>query len=240
MGKIANGSKRPVGHKYLIPLPSYLLLFPYPKMKPFGLASIWKPIRSRFNTQQLQDFDNVYIQLYNDNWSVKAGDVVLANTKSNFLRYYKNVQGGQFSSTYALKNGFKAETSLAGSVAKGRFGSVSVQPIEGVQGPYRVQGPKNERFLIILVGSEKVFIDGKQLKRGYDQDYIIDYNLAEITFTNRVVITQFTRIRVDYEFSDHIAVSFFRRPISKVMSEFPLACTITLKKTIECSRLPLT
>lgn len=56
--------------------------------------------------------------------------------------------------------------------------------------------------MIILAGSEKVFIDGQQLKRGYDQDYIIDYNLAEITFTNRVIITQFTRIRVDYEFSD--------------------------------------
>lgn len=160
------------------------------------------PFQPEGNTQQLQDFDNVFIQLYNDNWSVKAGDVVLENRTSNFLRYYKNVQGGQFTSSYEMKNGFKAQTSVAGSVAKGRFGSVSVEPLEGVQGPYRVRGPNNERFLIILAGSEKVFIDGQQLKRGYDQDYIIDYNLAEITFTNRVIITQFTRIRVDYEFSD--------------------------------------
>lgn len=160
------------------------------------------PFQPEGNTQQLQDFDNVYIQLYNDNWSLKAGDVVLRNTESNFLRYYKNVQGGQFTSNYQMKNGFNAQTSIAGSVAKGRFASVSVDPLEGVQGPYRVRGPNNERFVIILAGSEKVFIDGKQLTRGYDQDYIIDYNLAEITFTNRVVITQFTRIRVDYEFSD--------------------------------------
>ena len=56
--------------------------------------------------------------------------------------------------------------------------------------------------MIILAGSEKVFIDGEQMVRGYDNDYIIDYNLAEITFNNKVVITQFTRIRVDYEFFD--------------------------------------
>lgn len=160
------------------------------------------PFQPEGNTQQLQDFDNVYIQLFSDQWSVKAGDVVLQHTGSNFLKYYKNVQGGQFTSNYNLKNGFKAQTSVAGSVAKGRFASVSVDPIEGVQGPYRVKGPNNERFLIILAGSEKVFIDGEQLQRGFDQDYIIDYNLAEITFTNKVVITQFTRIRVDYEFSD--------------------------------------
>ncbi len=160
------------------------------------------PFQPEGNTQQLQDFDNVFIELFNDNFSVKAGDVVLRKTDSNFLRYYKNVQGGQFISNYKMKNGFTAQTSIAGSVAKGRFASVSVDPIEGVQGPYRVRGPNNERFVIILAGSEKVFIDGKQMVRGYDNDYIIDYNLAEITFTNKVVITQFTRIRVDYEFSD--------------------------------------
>ena len=144
----------------------------------------------------------MFIELYNENWSLKAGDVVLKHTESNFLRYYKNVQGGQFKTKYKMSNGFQAETSAAGSVARGRFASVAVDPLEGVQGPYRVRGPSNERFVIILAGSEKVFIDGKQLTRGYDQDYVIDYNLAEITFTNRVVITQFTRIRADYEFVD--------------------------------------
>ncbi len=160
------------------------------------------PFQPEGNTQQLQDFDNVFIELYNENWSLKAGDVVLKHTESNFLRYYKNVQGGQFKTKYKMSNGFQAETSAAGSVARGRFASVAVDPLEGVQGPYRVRGPSNERFVIILAGSEKVFIDGKQLTRGYDQDYVIDYNLAEITFTNRVVITQFTRIRADYEFVD--------------------------------------
>jgi len=160
------------------------------------------PFQPEGNTQQLQDFDNVFIELYNDRFTLKAGDVVLKSKESNFLRYYKNVQGAQFKVDYNLANGFKAQTSLAGSVAKGRFASTNINPIEGVLGPYRVNGPQNQRFLIILAGSEKVFIDGEQKTRGFENDYIIDYNLGEITFTNKVLITQFTRIRVDFEFSD--------------------------------------
>ena len=160
------------------------------------------PFQPEGNAQQLQDFDNVFIELYNDRFTLKAGDVVLKNKESNFLRYYKNVQGAQFKVDYNLANGFKAQTSLAGSVAKGRFASTNINPIEGVLGPYRVNGPQNQRFLIILAGSEKVFIDGEQKTRGFENDYIIDYNLGEITFTNKVLITQFTRIRVDFEFSD--------------------------------------
>uniref|UniRef100_UPI0040486376 hypothetical protein n=1 Tax=Roseivirga sp. TaxID=1964215 RepID=UPI0040486376 len=160
------------------------------------------PFQPEGNTQQLQDFDNIYIQLYNDNWALTAGDVVLKNGASNFLRYYKNVQGAQFKTNYTLANGFKAETTVAASVAKGRFASINVDPIEGVLGPYRVRGPNNERFIIVIAGSEKVFVDGVELTRGFDNDYIIDYNLGEVTFTNKVLITQFSRIRIDFEFSD--------------------------------------
>ena len=160
------------------------------------------PFQPEGNTQQIQDFDNILIQFYNDNWSLTAGDVVLRNGESNFLRYYKNVQGAQLKTSYEMANGFKAETSLAASVAKGRFNSTIIEAIEGVLGPYRLRGPNNERFIIVIAGSEKVFVDGQQLKRGFNNDYVIDYNLGEITFTNKVLITQFSRIRVDFEFSD--------------------------------------
>ena len=68
------------------------------------------PFQPEGNTQQLQDFDNVFIELYNDRFTLKAGDVVLKNKESNFLRYYKNVQGAQFKVDYNLANGFKAQT----------------------------------------------------------------------------------------------------------------------------------
>ena len=57
------------------------------------------PFQPEGNTQQLQDFDKVFIQLYNDQFSLSAGDIVLQHRGSSkgesyFLQYYKNVQGG--------------------------------------------------------------------------------------------------------------------------------------------------
>ncbi|WP_332913498.1 hypothetical protein [Algoriphagus boritolerans] len=53
-----------------------------------------------------------------------------------------------------------------------------------------------------MANSERVFLDGKQLQRGFNADYVIDYNQAEITFTPKVLITQYSRVRVDFEFAE--------------------------------------
>lgn len=162
------------------------------------------PYQPEGNTQQIRDFDNVFIKLYNDKFAVTAGDIVLENPveESYFLKYYKNVQGLSLNYNYQLNEKWKARSSLNGSAAKGQFSSALLDPIEGVQGPYRLTGPNGERFIIVLANSERVFIDGQLLQRGFDRDYVIDYNLGEITFSNSVVVTRFTRIRVDFEYAE--------------------------------------
>lgn len=160
------------------------------------------PFQPEGNTQQIQDFDNVLIELYNENFSLAAGDVVLQQRKSEFLRYYKNVQGLQFTSNYKLKGDWTASSQGFASIAKGKFASIQLPIIEGTLGPYRINGPNNERFVIIMANSERVFLDGKQLQRGFNEDYVIDYNQAEITFTPKVLITQYSRVRIDFEFAE--------------------------------------
>jgi hypothetical protein len=160
------------------------------------------PFQPEGNTQQLQDFDNVLLELYNNQMSLTAGDVVLQQGQSEFLRYHKNVQGFLFTTHYSLKEKWKATSQVGISIAKGKFASTALEVLEGVLGPYRVKGPENQRFVIIMANSEKVFLDGKLLKRGFNHDYIIDYNQGEITFTNQVLITRYSRVRVDFEYSD--------------------------------------
>lgn len=161
------------------------------------------PYQPEGNTQQLRDFDNVYLKLYNDNLSITAGDIVLSNPveEDYFLRYLKNVQGLQITNQGKMGN-WKYETAVAGSSSKGKFASTTVEAIEGLNGPYKLRGPNNERFIIVLANSEKIYLDGILQRRGFDQDYVIDYNLGEVIFNNHIVITQFTRIRIDFEYAE--------------------------------------
>ncbi len=156
------------------------------------------PFQPEGNTLQVQDLDRVFIKLYNDKFSLMGGDVALKNRESRFLKYSKNVQGAYFS----IRN--TSSSSYAGTaVAKGKFATVSIEAREGILGPYRIQGPEGQDFIVVLANSEKVYIDGKLLRRGFDNDYIIDYNIGEVTFTSNIIITKFSRIRIDYEYADN-------------------------------------
>ncbi|WP_026463106.1 hypothetical protein [Adhaeribacter aquaticus] len=160
------------------------------------------PFQPEGNTQQLQQFDRVYLTLQHRLWNITGGDVVLRNKQTHFLKFYKNVQGGVLEVNRGKTPGEGSSTTVAASVAKGKFASIAVPALEGVQGPYRLTGPTGEKFIIIIANSERVYLDGQLMTRGFDFDYIIDYNQAEITFTARHLITKFSRIRVDFEYSD--------------------------------------
>jgi len=175
------------------------------------------PFQPEGNTQNLQEFDKIIVSLLHKSWQVHAGNILIRNSDSYFSKYYKNVIGGLLSLNYnfspskdSLKNRhFVAQTHFAASIARGQFQNNSLQVFEGVQGPYRLTGTNNERFITILSGSEKIFIDGKLLQRGFNNDYIIDYNTAELTFMSSVLITRFSRVRVEFEY----ATQYFNRNI---------------------------
>ncbi len=160
------------------------------------------PFQPEGNTQQLREFDNVTFEVYNDDLSIQAGDVLLKNDNSYFLKYNKNVLGGKIDVKYGDQNKTYGQSMFAIAAAKGQFVDLTLDAEEGLQGPYQLRDANGRQFLVVMANSEQVYIDGQLMTRGFNYDYVIDYNLGEITFTPNVLITQFTRIRVTFEYSD--------------------------------------
>ena len=58
------------------------------------------PIQPEGNTQQIQDFDRVYIQLLHKNYTLTGGDFELRKPNSYFLNYFNKAKGGYVQSTF--------------------------------------------------------------------------------------------------------------------------------------------
>ena len=53
------------------------------------------PIQQNGYSQNLTDFDRIFIEMYSKNWRVKAGDIALENTESMFMPINKQIAGLQ-------------------------------------------------------------------------------------------------------------------------------------------------
>ena len=164
-------------------------------------ANIWDtniPIQENGYSQNITDFDRIFIEMFTDNWRVKAGDLSLKNTESYFASFTKQVSGLEVAAN--ITDNLKV--SASGAIVRGKFNTFTIVGSEGNQGPYKIVGANNEPNIIIIGGSEQVYINGIQIKKGENNDYTIDYNLGEITFNTTYPITNDMRITIDFQYSD--------------------------------------
>ncbi len=153
------------------------------------------PIQPDGSTQNLREFDQVFIRLRSSVGQLQLGDVDVTFDGSRYARVGRRLQGADIIARTSI-----GDQRATASVARGVFRSQSIAGIDGVQGPYRLAGASGETFIIVLAGTENVFLDGRRLTRGEENDYVIDYGLGEITFTNRHFINSKSRITVDFQY----------------------------------------
>ncbi|MCR4439365.1 MAG: hypothetical protein NUW13_10050 [candidate division KSB1 bacterium] len=155
------------------------------------------PIQPEGNTQTLQEIDKVFVELKGRDVQVTMGDYYLELTGTEFAGYARKLQGAMAT----VRHGGVAATA-SGAVSRGQFRTQYFLGQEGYQGPYQLKGERGQIDIIVLAGTEKVWVDGELMVRGETNDYVIDYSTAQITFTRRRLITADSRITVDFQYSD--------------------------------------
>lgn len=159
------------------------------------------PVQADGYTQTLEEFDKIYMQLNIKEKSIlRAGHLDLTDDKTYFGRYQRRSMGLEFQTQFGKEN--KTFTDISAGVARSEFHRIRFQGVEGNQGPYRLNGKNGEQFITIISGSEQVFIDGILMKRGENQDYIINYNTGEITFTSFRPIFKQNFITISYNYAN--------------------------------------
>ncbi|AMO20840.1 hypothetical protein [Flavobacterium columnare] len=159
------------------------------------------PLQNGGYSQRLDEFDQVFVELFSDRWSVRGGDLFLENRKSRFLNFNKKVQG-VLARVNLGTSPVSTEIMLSGAVVRGQYAKSNFTGQEGNQGPYKLRGPNDELYVLVISGSERVYVNGNLLERGENNQYVIDYNAGELTFTSLFPVNSEMRIVVEYQFSE--------------------------------------
>jgi len=159
------------------------------------------PLQQGGYSQKLDEFDQIFIELFSDKWNVRAGDLFLENRQSKFLNFNKKVQGLSTNFEFGTPEN-KTTVFASAALVRGQYAKSNFVGQEGNQGPYKLKGQNGELFILVISGSERVFVNGILLKRGENNDYTIDYNAGEIVFTSLFPITSEMRIVLEYQYSD--------------------------------------
>ena len=141
---------------------------------------------------RLSELDKVNLMLRSPSFSAQIGDIVVQDRFDNVAGRSKQVSGAALN--VSPRNWF-----VEGAAArpKGRFESFRFLGRSASQGPYQIGEGTTARP--VVPGSETVWLDGEELERGANKDYIMDYATGRITLNVNHPIDDRSRVEVDYE-----------------------------------------
>ena len=157
------------------------------------------PLQNNGYSQQIDEFDQIFIELSSNNWTIRGGDIDISESKTFFGNFEKKIQGLSINAN--LKDSINIQA--AGAIVKGKYKRSQVSTENGNQGPYKIIGSNGELYVLIVSGSESVFVNGKKIQRGIDKDYVINYNAAEIIFNSTFPIMSDMRVQIEYQVNEN-------------------------------------
>jgi len=161
------------------------------------LSDEQSPIQPEGNTQSIEEIDQVYFHVSHPNFELDAGDIIFQNESGIYNHVNKRLVG--------IKNTFHVDdwsgyALFAGS--KGQYRQKEFKGTEGKQGPYFLDSDSGNRNIVVIAGSERVYLFGIKLTRGENNDYTIDYTTGELFFTPQNLIYSDSDILIEYQYSD--------------------------------------
>jgi hypothetical protein len=184
------------------------------------------PIQPEGRSASLEEVDRIHVQVRSPRWEARLGDVDLALRSGRYLDYRRTVDG--------LQAGFRRRDPGAGDSmwalahvagARGRFHRMEISGQEGVQGPWQLRSEQGSSSILVMAGSEAVWVDGVPMARGEDRDYVMDYALGQLSFTPRRPITGDSRIQVEFQYAERV----YSRNLYGADVRLPLASGATLR-----------
>ncbi len=155
------------------------------------------PFEPDGSSRELDDLDRLSLSIRSSRAEATMGDFFLDGLPGQFAHLSRHLQGVRGA---ARAGG--AQWNVAAASAKGEKRTIEFRGEEGRQGPYALASRSvTSDDAGVVAGSEVIWLDGTRLKRGADDDYVIDYGAATVTFTVRHPITAQSRIAVDFEAS---------------------------------------
>jgi hypothetical protein len=170
------------------------------------------PIQTGGYTQRLGEFDRAYIEIEQTELGrLRAGDYLTGSKMFYFNPYQRKISGAGIETQLLESEIGETFVSVDAALSRGKFARNVFMGEEGNQGPYKLTGAENEQFIIILSGTERVYLDGVLQTRGEENDYVIDYNAAEIIFTPNQPMTSARRIIVEFQYNDQSYARYVAR-----------------------------
>ncbi len=154
------------------------------------------PFQPEGNTERLEELDKVFLRIEGPAGSAQVGDFVFAAPERELTPFRRDFQGIQ-----GEWRGGRGATGLWLARSKGLFKSVEFYASAGLQGPYELLSALRASGAVILAGSENVHLNGRALTRGRNRDYVIDYDLATLTFSSGLMLGEGDIVRVDFRYS---------------------------------------